>query len=297
MTAVSVKVGIAIATFNRAHRLRTCLESICSSTYQNTQIVVFDDGDDDKTKELISSYYPDVILLEDEKELWWAESTNRAMKYCLDSDCDAVMLLNDDCVVERDTIAKLVDHYYNFGEKVFAPIVRNINQPNQIWWSGARCGLRSKNVPVWGIYQLHTHNTDQALLPRLPFDTAEFTGRGTFIPRKVIESVGYLDSKTFPQYGSDNDYSLRVNKSPFQAMVVPDISVLLHVEDGGQLMNGAIVNPLIRCYRMLFKKKYGAYARVWFFLLWKHAPRHHFITSYTAIMVGVILRAFRKHPT
>lgn len=290
----TLKIGVAIATFNRTHRLDACLQSIFTSTYENLSVVVFDDGTDMKTEELLRTKYSEVTRLSAEKELWWAESTNRAARRCVDDGCDAVMILNDDCEVEPTTIDNLVNELVKDDTRVLAPVVRNINNKNEIWWAGARSGLKSSVIRVWGIYSLYKNISSIEDLPTNAFATSEVTGRGTFISRKVFNAVGFLDSKVFPQYGSDNDFSLRLEKTKYNAVVTPKINVLLHTGDGGQVMNGKPVSYIKKCYRLLFKRKYGALAIVWFLLLWRHAPKRYFLSSYLVIIVGIIYRALRS---
>ena len=46
-------VGFAIATFNRKHRLKECIDAINRSSYKNILICVTDDGSSDGTWEML----------------------------------------------------------------------------------------------------------------------------------------------------------------------------------------------------------------------------------------------------
>src|SRR5690554_3312559 len=49
-------VSIAIVTYNQKHFLKECIESCLAQDYQNTEIVVADDGSTDGTHELLKEF-------------------------------------------------------------------------------------------------------------------------------------------------------------------------------------------------------------------------------------------------
>lgn len=49
-------IGIFTPTYNRAHCLSRCFESLCSQTSNNFEWYIIDDGSDDHTNELVSSW-------------------------------------------------------------------------------------------------------------------------------------------------------------------------------------------------------------------------------------------------
>ena len=45
-------ISVIVAVYNSRHYFRQCIESICSQTYTELEIIVVDDGSDDGTSEI-----------------------------------------------------------------------------------------------------------------------------------------------------------------------------------------------------------------------------------------------------
>jgi len=56
-----MKVGAAVTTYNKPEILKICLKGVLNQTYPLNQIVVVDNGENDFTKKMILSDYPDII--------------------------------------------------------------------------------------------------------------------------------------------------------------------------------------------------------------------------------------------
>ena len=57
------KVSVIIPTYNRGHLLAEAIDSVLSQTYNDLELIVVDDGSQDETKEIVSSYSSQVIYL------------------------------------------------------------------------------------------------------------------------------------------------------------------------------------------------------------------------------------------
>ena len=100
-----------------------------------------------------------------------------------------------------------------------SPLVLDINHHNKIWWIGSTWAPVKFFPFIWLIHQKYPYHTPISELPNFPYNTSEFTGRGAFIPRSVFESMRLIDAEKFPQYGSDNDFNLRVSTSGGRTIV------------------------------------------------------------------------------
>lgn len=51
-----IKISVIIPTYNREKYVKQCLESVLNQTLQDIEIIIIDDGSQDKTKKIISTY-------------------------------------------------------------------------------------------------------------------------------------------------------------------------------------------------------------------------------------------------
>jgi len=285
-------VGIAIASFNRREHLKECLEAIYSNNYTEILTCVVDDGSSDGTWEMLNDDFPQVQSIRGDGNLWWAQATNKAIERCLDLGCEYVILLNDDCILQKDTILRFIRRSIEFPGVVIAPVVLDIHHPNKVWWAGSTWGPIRLFPFIWLIRQKYPHHTLMDTLPKSPYSTSEFTGRAVFIPKDIFEHLGLIDAETFPQYGSDNDFSLRVTVSGRKAIVDPSNRVFLYTEEAGQNFSGNLLTLPIRFFKLMFYRKHGEVARFWWRVLKRHAPWYAIFPSYIFVLILVFLRVF-----
>src|SRR5689334_11593830 len=95
-------ISVVLATYNRADRLRACLDALDRQTcpLDEYEVVVVDDGSSDATPELLESYHP-------RYRLWPLHQTNAGQARALNRGVAAAqgrfcLLLDDDIVARPD---------------------------------------------------------------------------------------------------------------------------------------------------------------------------------------------------
>ena len=51
-----IKISVVIPVYNAAPYLQRCLDSICSQSHKNLEIIYINDGSTDKSLEILSTY-------------------------------------------------------------------------------------------------------------------------------------------------------------------------------------------------------------------------------------------------
>lgn len=218
-----------IPTHNRREALSVILDRLHKQFLEGVKlyVVVVVDGSNDGTLEMLSSNYPDVFVVLGDGHWWYTKSINEGIQYALTLDPDYILAMNDDCTVDSDYIQTI----YNDSRSVGSPclvgsLCLSINQPQIIFFSGVQ-------EIFWPLYRwkyYHPLGTGSDILSeRGLYPSVVLPGRGMLIPARVIKSVGYFD-ESFPQYGSDEDFSLRAAYAGIRSYISYNAIVYSNIE-------------------------------------------------------------------
>ena len=76
----SPKVSVIIPHWNGIEILSECLESLLQSTYQDLEIIVVDNASSDSSADWLSINFPQVVLIENDKNYGYAGGSNKGAK-------------------------------------------------------------------------------------------------------------------------------------------------------------------------------------------------------------------------
>ena len=209
------KVFIIILNWNGLKDTLECLESVLKMDYPNFKVIVVDNGSTDNSVTVIREDYPQVIIIENGENLGYTGGNNVAMSYAMKNGADYTWLLNNDTIVEVNTLNKLVFSAESSPDiGIISAIIYFYDQPSKIQFCGGFLDWRNFRVP-------QTRNLESWYeINKLQGKTISLWGTAVLIKRNVIEKVGYLNSKYFA-YEEDCEYSIRVAKAGYRSMIEP----------------------------------------------------------------------------
>tara|TARA_B100001741_G_scaffold302467_1_gene291646 strand:- start:101 stop:1138 length:1038 start_codon:yes stop_codon:yes gene_type:complete len=131
------KVSVIIPHWNGIDILADCLESLNKNTYPNIEIVVVDNASTDGSSDWISSHYPHIKLIKNNKNYGYAGGCNIGAEA---SSGEYITFLNNDTVQNEDFIEHLAD-FLNLNPQVSAvqPKILNYYDQNKFDYAGG-CG-------------------------------------------------------------------------------------------------------------------------------------------------------------
>lgn len=228
---------IIVPVHNQLSYVQKCIGSIVDNTL-DAKIIIVDDGSDFDTAEWINfqTSLVNIFSIRNETAQGFSAACNKGIQYALDNfDFNCLCLLNSDAEVVTENWFDKVEDYFIHGDNVGVASVMSDNAMAQT----------IKNIPEY----LKTIDSKPAVLTPLCH------GFSYFISKKLIESVGLLDDKLFPGYGSEDDYSLKSLKAGFNNIMIGSVFVK---HKGEASYSSAVRSKFVKKTLPLLMQKWGS---------------------------------------
>lgn len=98
-------ISIIIVNWNGRDMLKNCLDSVYRQSFKDFEVIVSDNGSTDGSVELINKMFPGVKLIENKKNLGFAEGNNVAIRQ---ASGEYIFTLNNDTTLEKNCLNELV---------------------------------------------------------------------------------------------------------------------------------------------------------------------------------------------
>jgi len=206
------KVFIIVLHYGNPDDTKKCLKSLENLDYDNFKVVVVDNGTGDKLK--IENCKLKIVWLFNQTNLGFAGGNNIGIKQAIEKAADYVLLLNNDTVVDRNFLKKLVE----VGESdkkagILGPIIYEY-QSDKIHFAGGKIN--------W-LYTKGIHNQNlESRIKNLECDY--ITGCCLLIKRRVIDKIGLMPEEYF-LYLEDVDWCLKARKVGYKCVLVPSAKI------------------------------------------------------------------------
>ena len=213
-------IAIIILTWNGKDDTLDCLASLVKVDYSNHSLIVVDNGSADDTVEVVRKAYPDVTLIENCRNLGFAEGNNVGIKYALERGADYILLLNNDTVVAPDILDAFLmaaDAYPNAG--VYGGKIYYDGEPDRIWYAGGVWDKKLRDFIHIGQGEIDDAGKYDGIA-----ETEYICGCAMFVKRQVFEQVGGFDSDFFLTY-EESDWCFRARRAGYSCLVVPQARV------------------------------------------------------------------------
>jgi hypothetical protein len=244
-----IDISIIIVTYKSKGYILRCIESVLESARGlATEIIIVDNASGDGLGDLLHGQFPELILIENEKNEGFARGVNRGAKRALGR---YLHILNPDTELCPDTLEimfKFIETHpmcclvggrtvddagRNFPNCRSLPNIANLIQYPMSFL------LRHKELKKPRQYLLDLWEQNETI------DVTEcngyITGASIFIGSDFFKKMGMFDGQYFLSY-EDCDFGLRIARSGFHAFLVPE-ALLVHFGE-----RSVFKNPRSRLY-------------------------------------------------
>ena len=251
-------IAIIIPVYNSLAYTKKCLAGLegltakASSDAWRFEVVVVDDGSDDGTAEWVRTHHPAVHLCFGDGSLWWSGGINVGMRHAMNElFADYILWWNNDIYPADDYFMKLTallantDNATVYGSKVYKEEGSGIQAEQYQKVRDQSKGYTAEQTDVvwafggffhrrWGY--LFAYGKDERDDERFsqPLEVDWLPGMGSVFPRQVVEAIGEVNARDFPQYNADVDYTCRVREAGYTMIVEPRLRLWNHTRHTGR---------------------------------------------------------------
>lgn len=213
----SCQIYTILLNWNGKHDTLECLDSLMACNFSGQHVVVVvDNASADGSQQAIRQRFPDVVLLQNDRNLGFAGGNNVGIGYALDQGADFVYLLNNDTVVDSGMLNALFEAAVEHPEAgIFGAKVYYHKNPNRIWYAGAEWSQKHAGLVIDG----HDHEDDGKSWEELK-PTGSASGCAMLIRSDVFRRIGLLDSRFFILW-EEIDFCYHARRAGYACMFVP----------------------------------------------------------------------------
>lgn len=246
------KVVTIVLNWNGKEDTLECLRSLQRSSYSNSTTIVVDNGSTDGSVPAIREAFPDLVIIENRRNLGFTGGNNVGISHALEKGAEYVWLLNNDTIIEPDTLAKLVAKAESSpGIALLSPVIHWHEDPDSIQFY--------LSYVDWGTYNII--NFSQEEHDRYADRSRDYSLWGTalLIKRNALWKLGSLDDRFFA-YGEDAEYCMRASREGF-GIAVDRTSRIYHKNSRATGNNTAPLQCFLRIRNQYFL--WRTYLRGW----------------------------------
>jgi GT2 family glycosyltransferase len=220
MKTETKKTAIVILNWNGWQDTIECLHSLLEMNTQNFCVFIIDNNSSDESIKRISSFISEYHLqsrffvFPQPENLGFAKGSNVGIKYALKNDFEFIWLLNNDTIVEKNTLDELLLFFYNYSAySITTPCINYYSDRNKIW----NCGGKISQL---GYRKYFFAEKQESILPNKKYVTITFvTNCASFFRKSYFENNGLLTEKFF--FGEEDfEMCLRAKKDKIKISCV-----------------------------------------------------------------------------
>ncbi len=206
-----------------------CLASLVAHGVQEEHVVFVDNGSTDGSVERVRAAYPKVTLLSNADNRGYGDATNQGMQHALDAGAELLFLVNNDVVLEEETLPGLLAELERRPEVgIVGPRLAYFADPSLLWSVGGRMTYRQNLSLLIG------HRSPDGPAFQATREVDYVAGCALLVRASVVREIGLLEGDYFA-YHEDLEFCLKAKEAGHAVVAVGGVRALhdAHSTTGG----------------------------------------------------------------
>lgn len=249
-------VALLLLNWNTPVHTSNCIRSLLTHCNSNLfDIIVADNGSTDGSLIQLKAQFPELIYLDNKKNLGYAEGNNQAIRYSIDRGYTYSLIMNNDTEVDEDLVSGLLQHLQNHPEAAAVqPAIYWLHNKTAIWNGEGKYNAFTGSV----------QSNKSIPQPAAAYTSAKWlTGCCMLVKNEVLKTTG-LFNKQFFLYYEDVELSFRIRAAGHELHYLP--TVKLYHEAGASSQRSSkekegTLSPIIHYYvnrnHIWFLRRFG----------------------------------------
>lgn len=268
--ASSIRVTVLSVVYgNRWHMLKQVADSVLQDEKVRSFVIV-DNGcsSPEEMDDYADRYRDRVVILRQEKNLGYSPAIVKALEYARNTECDYVLVLDDDSVPEPKAIDYFLDVLKLFPDNKVVLAGNRVDMPgNALVFNRKPFTQISPKGTLFDVFSLKaltnlfriifgiSKSADNIFIPIVPLEA--FVTGGSFIPIEAIRKAPLPDSSLFI-YGEDLEYSWRILRMGYTCYavsrpIIRDIDLTFQPKEGSHIVG--LFDPNTPTYKVYFRMR------------------------------------------
>ena len=208
------KVAVVIVNWERPEDTIQCVHSVMDADYPDINLILVDNGSSDDSIAQFKAEFGQISIIELPENQGFTGGYNAGIEKALELDSPFIFLLNNDTVIEKNTLFELV----NSGWDIAVPKITFYDSPTTIWAAGARWRPFPPTIKMIGYKKTDRPQYNAAC--RLDYAT----GCALLVRKEVFDKISGFDPR-YENYMEDYDFTFRAREAGFEIGYVPGAEV------------------------------------------------------------------------
>lgn len=224
----NLQLSIIIVSYNTKDVTDNCLASIYSAKWNgNFEVIVVDNNSQDGSVEMIREKYPDVNLIANSDNKFFAIANNQGAKIAKGK---YILLLNSDTLVYDNNLQRMIDYFDTLPQDVICIGPKILNKDKSL----QSCGAPALGYAEHFICQMGLHKrmpflqkiwTTLPTSPDITHNTGWVSGCCMMMPRDKYLEVGGLNEKLI-FYGEEPEFGFRTIRLGYKTLYYSDAEII-----------------------------------------------------------------------